>query len=149
MAYGDTFRKTSWTSEDLATSIEGLLIDVNTATGTFLSTSSGNVTIATITLTLEAGESVLLIGDLTYSTSTAQDVIGFNLYRDATALLTRSRWSESSKGTTSGQQSSASASTIDVPSVAGTYSYTLQFFPNSSTAYIDIGQLTTATFRSS
>ena len=140
MAYADSIRAATATTEEIASLIEGLLIgnsgqyesDPNASAISTTSTSFVDVTSASVTVSVAANEKALVLGQLNFSQSVTNAAVLIRVAQDGTGGgYSIGRAYRSSTG---GQDGCLFCASIFAPS-AGSRTYTLQWRASSDTAY--------------
>jgi hypothetical protein len=139
MAYADSIRTKFARMNDVATLIEGQLISINESSsiGVISTTSTTYVayTGASITLTVNSGEKLLVLYSANVSHGTSGARIIFDLYLDGTVTGSGlgAPW-VSSRSDTNGIDAVATNYLISSPA-AGSHTYTLRWLTTTGTAY--------------
>ena len=139
MAYADSIRAATATTEEIASLIEGLLIGTATVTSvthsTAISTTSltfVDVTSTSASVSIASGQSVLLLAHMTFSHGTANEAVEIQFLEDSTGLAYSI--GRAYRANSGGQDTPMSLFTIRTPA-AGTRTFKLQWRTTAGTAY--------------
>jgi hypothetical protein len=155
MAYADSIRITNPTFENVASLIDGQILSFSTvgvdtgATPTSF-TSGGYLTACDRTVTVAAGESVLLLAFITFTNGTINNNVTLRIREDTNTIhLSAYGYGRAFRANTDGLDQMLSTHVVRTPA-AGSHTYQLFIEPQaSSTAYVRFGYLSVIKFRTS
>lgn len=150
MPYADTIRTANPTFENVATLIDGQIITYSSVEqdSNVSYTANGQVTAASIALSVAAGEAVLLLMNATCSHSVANETVRIRFQKNGTNLGATYGQIRSYRANTSGLDHQLFIHGIDAPS-AGSQTYTVRIELDSATAYVRGYKFSAIKFRNS
>lgn len=148
MAFGDTFRATTWTGEDLADSLEDLLVEYNslelTSTINTTSTSLVDYTSGSVTVTAETGDILLCTASMScgHSATGGQSTLAINVNSSDSQEVYALSYTTNANGTTN-----CIAHSYIAAATSGTNTIKLRWRTNTGTVYSARAFLTVVVLR--